>query len=439
MSATSGRRLLISRNGVLLGTAQVKSVEINREPVDATTTSGRQLLTAQARGSKVTLKVDGVARNSILLESAINRDGSTTVDIEWQGTAFSGSYALTNLTLTGGIRSAVTFAATLESADEFGGGGGGAPESATYVTTADETATLPSSRRIVAGDNVSFDTTTPGVVEINVDDPPDPGADPALVYVTVGDETADLPNSRRIVAGSNVSISTATGGQVVISASGGGGGGSANVNADTHPSSPDAADDEFETGSSIDGSKWTAFSLSTGSAVVAQGALIFKPALTNSRNVGGYTQPVSGSWGYTCKLAVSSFTNDGAGGMFVATSSGASGNILLFGLGGFGVTTLVQRLSNASTFSANQVATGQWAHFATPALQTVPLYLRITYDGTTLRFLMSSAGVEGSFNEVYSETSAAFLGTPALIGLGYDNHVVGTQTVLVCDWFRKTS
>jgi hypothetical protein len=46
------------------------------------------------------------------------------------------------------------------------GGGGGFPN-AEYVTVVDETADLPNSRQLIAGTNITFDTTTPGQLEIN--------------------------------------------------------------------------------------------------------------------------------------------------------------------------------------------------------------------------------------------------------------------------------
>src|SRR3954471_20235580 len=42
--------------------------------------------------------------------------------------------------------------------------------------------------------------------------------------VTADDETATLPNSRQLTAGTNITLSTATPGELIINASGGGGG-----------------------------------------------------------------------------------------------------------------------------------------------------------------------------------------------------------------------
>lgn len=48
-----------------------------------------------------------------------------------------------------------------------GGGGGGGDTLATYLTLSDETGTLPNSRQLIAGDNIAFDTSTPGELGIS--------------------------------------------------------------------------------------------------------------------------------------------------------------------------------------------------------------------------------------------------------------------------------
>lgn len=46
-------------------------------------------------------------------------------------------------------------------------------------------------------------------------------ADPALTYLTSGAESASLPNSRRLIAGSNITIDTSVANQATIASSGG--------------------------------------------------------------------------------------------------------------------------------------------------------------------------------------------------------------------------
>lgn len=135
-----------------------------------------------------------------------------------------------------------------------------------FTTFTDETTALPNSRRLVAGPNVTFDTTTPGELVIDAvsggtgtvtsvgtgtgltggpitssgtialdsasiasltlaDTALQPGVYDAITLITQNDETSTFPASRRLVAGSNVTFDTTTPGQLTINASGGGGGG----------------------------------------------------------------------------------------------------------------------------------------------------------------------------------------------------------------------
>src|SRR5690606_1513655 len=56
-----------------------------------------------------------------------------------------------------------------------------------------------------------------------------PWAPADATFATVDDETANLPNSRRLVAGSNITFDTSTPGQLTIHATGSGGGGAVNA------------------------------------------------------------------------------------------------------------------------------------------------------------------------------------------------------------------
>lgn len=225
-----------------------------------------------------------------------------------------------------------------------------------------------------------------------------------------------------------------------VAQSGGGGGG--NITPDTHPSSPNAQDDEFETGSSINTSQWTAFNVSTGTTTLANGSLVFLPALTASRNFGGYSQPVTGSWEYTAQVSTqapsAALASGASGGMFVAAGTG--GKIIWIGFGS-GTALTVQKLNAFNSFNSNPVLVSNSipAAFIPGASFSNRLYLRISYNGTTLVFSASSTGIAGTFVTVFSEASATFLGTPALIGLGFDNEHASAQAILLSDWFRKTA
>lgn len=65
-------------------------------------------------------------------------------------------------------------------------GGDGAPANEDYVTYSDETANLPNSRQLIAGDNITLDTATPGELAINATGGAPGGADMEIQYNDAG-------------------------------------------------------------------------------------------------------------------------------------------------------------------------------------------------------------------------------------------------------------
>lgn len=82
----------------------------------------------------------------------------------------------------------------------------------TFLTSTDETASLTSSRQLIAGTNVTFDDTVSGERTIDATLP----ATLAGTFLTVDDDTATLPDSRQLLAGSNITFNDATPGQRTI-------------------------------------------------------------------------------------------------------------------------------------------------------------------------------------------------------------------------------
>lgn len=113
---------------------------------------------------------------------------------------------------------------------EFGGGGN-VPDLSqiTLITANDETTIAPNSRRIVPGANIEIDVNTQGQLIISatsISIPPIPPDLSNLTFLTINPE-ASLPHSRHIAAGTNISFDVNTDGVLYISAAGGGGGSNA--------------------------------------------------------------------------------------------------------------------------------------------------------------------------------------------------------------------
>jgi plastocyanin len=221
-------------------------------------------------------------------------------------------------------------------------------------------------------------------------------------YVTVNDETATLPNSVRVVAGDNITFVVDSTNALTISATGGdsSSGGDGNITPDTHPASPNAADDEFEYGSSIDttgarftgATAWASANLGSVSNSVTRGSLALTLPTEATGQFRGYEQTVSGgSWRYECKLSH-------------ALSLGANTALQGFGIRENGTGKMLQ-FYRVYTGGLMQFSVSSWTSFsafsATLAGGNISdlfsfagwLYVAIDYDGTDYRFETSENGV----------------------------------------------
>lgn len=238
----------------------------------------------------------------------------------------------------------------------------------------------------------------------------------------------------RLPVGSNGLVLTADSSQTTgLIWAPGGAGGSANITPDTHPSSPNAMDDEFEAGS-LD-VKWTQQNSPT-SVVLASGSVLIMDASNLTDNIGAIEQPITGTFKIQAKVQITAGPIDNRGGIYVRNTG--SGKLLVNGIFYSGGTTwYVNRLTNFTTISTNVFLGTSGGGGEAPSFGRDWWYQEIEYDGTDVIFRASLSGVIGTFVEMYREAAATFLGgAPDACGI-YADRGSATLTPLIADWFRR--
>jgi hypothetical protein len=273
---------------------------------------------------------------------------------------------------------------------------------------------------------------------------PTAAAPASATYLTSTSQTTTLPNSRQLIAGTNVTFDDTVSGQRTISASGGGGG-SGNVDPDTHPSSPNAADDEFESGSSINLAKWTARNVSGGSATVSQGSLCLTSGNTGSDNLYCYEQAIvspSSPWKIRAKIGTWGAATGGdiRAGLYVVNNANGKMDLLATYYAGGAAQSFVNHNTNASTYANTLLLTATTNTGGRESFSgNVPLYYEIEYNGTNIYFRQSQSGVDGTYVEIANESPAAFLGAvPTHFGIACGAATANSGGG-VFDWFRRIS
>lgn len=125
---------------------------------------------------------------------------TANTNAQWLFYVATGTY---DVTLSGGgLPSTVTISAV-----SVGGGGGGAPNTSTFVTGANETATLPNSRQLVAGTNTTIDIGTAGQIKVNASGGAPGGSNTQVQFNNSG----SFGGSSALTFGSNLLSHTETG------------------------------------------------------------------------------------------------------------------------------------------------------------------------------------------------------------------------------------
>jgi hypothetical protein len=232
---------------------------------------------------------------------------------------------------------------------------------------------------------------------------------------------------------SDVALSSPTTGQVLtyngtdwINAAAGGGGG-ANVNGDSHPLSPSAFDDEFESGSL--GGIWTARNSPT--LTFKNGSVIFDQTGSGSSNWGLITQSApSAPFTIACKIKINLKPQNFFNAAIVLYET-SSGKLIMFGPS-FNTNALVaiQRFTNVTTYGSTPL-TDSLTNYPS---QKYPDYYAIEDDGTNLNYKVSDDGCV--WRTIFSEAHHAFI-TADAVGVGLDIETSSARGFAAFDWFRS--
>lgn len=227
---------------------------------------------------------------------------------------------------------------------------------------------------------------------------------------------------------SGATVTAGAPGEADVAISGGGGGLlvlNANIDADFHPQSPTAFDDEFEDPSGVLNAKWLGGNIGSSSTALSYGSVLFTPQAGANRAI--YQVPPATPWEFRCKLSMKLDGGAGSGGMWIANTSSTLQYV-------FGVQPAGQLFINRDT---NYTTFGSQPYQSTPDgfIAAVPgnvwLYLRVTNDGTNLNFYASETGAEGSWALVLTDPLSGFVSSVTGVGL------IANGAPLMCDWFRE--
>lgn len=307
------------------------------------------------------------------------------------------------------------------------------------VTLTDLTATFASSRRLVAGTNITFGTGTPGQLIISSSG----GGGGSSPLTTKGDVWGYSTVDARIPIGSNGQVLTADSAQALglkwatpAAAS------AANIDANTHPASPNAMDDEFEA-ASLD-AKWTWRNQSTSTATLKSGSLILMDP-TNGSTSDNWSQiyqtigSPSAAYDFRCRMSAAALGDFNSAGLSLQLSSGTK--FVVFTLtSNSGFKTSVLGYSNDTTYGSYNPLASDFSSSLGTIWQT--RYYRIRFNGTsTWDFMASNTGLDddSAWRTLLSTNinSGFFSGNPDRIGFAVDSASASFPATLMVDWFRK--
>lgn len=128
MSGKVGRSVLVKKNSVTLAGVRTTSLSFNSEPINLTTgeNNGKRLLAAEAAEETVSISVEGLLKDSVLLDIALGSGSKLLTDLTFENPIFdsgtnsdegdlAGDFYLASFEEGAPYNDAITFSATFES------------------------------------------------------------------------------------------------------------------------------------------------------------------------------------------------------------------------------------------------------------------------------------------------------------------------------------
>jgi len=206
----------------------------------------------------------------------------------------------------------------------------------------------------------------------------------------------------------------------------------ANINGDTHPTSPSAFDDEFEEGSLA--VQWT--QINSPSLALTQGSVVFTQTGIGSDNYILIVENIpSGNYRCACKVDFA-----GPGGNYVAygilVRDSSSGKFTIWGITYNSAWSLAcNHYTSPTSFSSSLYGPTALSSITALVGGMPPSYLAIRDDGTNRYYEVSYDGI--IWTAIAQEGRTNFI-TPNQIGIGMEQYNAVTSSVAF-DWFRRLS
>ena len=216
-----------------------------------------------------------------------------------------------------------------------------------------------------------------------------------------------------------------------------------NIDADTHPATPNTINDEFEYGNTLD-TAGARFAGATGWSVLNNAATltVTQGSLTLSGGVGFILQPISSASDFTIACKMSGIFPTGSTGFGLYVYNSGNGNAYYLSIsnsGGTSVQFFAERFNGGATptFVSTQFSGGSWPYGAISSPTNIfPAYLSLTYTvaaPSAFTVSASSTGIPGSFYPFFSEFLVTYLGAITNVGIAAN----ATGGCAVIDWFRR--